>query len=452
MTATRVSPRQIGLDNPVSIFNFLSRAQIDDVTSRTGAIPLDTAFAAAVNSIATTTGGVIDCPPGVYNFTGGNVFAQSKRIVIRGSGAGVSGSGATVFKHTGNNTCFTFNAANLWARVALEDFEVQGNNGALANFASLSDASGYSTNRISGSGYASGAFFVLHNKIAWTEQFVAEDCMLRDALAGFMFKRTAASGGTDSFFGFTLHNISCVPGGNGALVYMASTVGNELLLYGADISCRLWHEVGGTMGFFVSDYSTFVQSRVLVLQDGMPIVDGTDALTFRQFGSGQIDVNAQILAQQGVNYYSTAALGATPTIRLPRELYNCDPSYGQGQLSGPLCRVRGAAYSMGDAAQVIDKTFLIDTLQRHSSYRVRLYCYGTNYAYDATYIVSVSDLSYIAGVTKIAGLDTANFKCQTFNTVAEGTYQLNDGLAFQVIVNAATIGVSLAWKMEMEML
>lgn len=433
-----------------------------------GADPLgvvdSTAAIQSALDVVKDKGGTLFFPAGQYSVSGNISATISSSVVLKGASRGylsaAGDSGGTKIIHTGNNTCFDFQATDIWASVDIDGFEVKGTSiGSSAVFANYSDSWGSSFRNSAVIGYSGGTIVRLWNKTAWTEGFFAENLMLRDALKAFEFRRTSATGGTDSFYRFSTRNVNVVPGANGAAFHMNSTADNAMLLYGADIDVSLWFEIGGAVGFFIGDYCRFGDSTVKVKQDGIVTPDATDHFTFWQYTSAPmtlaqsfIDVEGSINAQQ-TNYYYVNALPTGSSIRLLKALLKPEfPEYASTDQLAPTIRVKGAKARFGDASQATNKTFVVDSLPALSNYRVTLTAYGTNLVSKAVYEVAVYDNNLLADVRLVAGYADGNILCRVFGGGTHHSFSAGNGLKFDVVVNAATFGANVSWVAEMEML
>src|ERR1700749_3683780 len=430
----------------------------------TGIVPCDTVMVNAIAVQQANGGGTIQLPPGTLTFTGGNVFALTKPLRIQGAGNATSYSpGGTAISHTGNNTCFDFTAnASLVAATTLEDLHVLGNSGSSAIFANFSDSYGNTIRRITVENYTAGICIQLWNKLQYTEGFVAEDWDLRQFAAGFNFKPTQATGGTNSFFGFQCRNVEMVPGGNGSGFLMNSNSTNgQLVVYASKIGVNYSIIAGGSRLFFVGGYSVFTQSQCWVGQDGTPTVDGSDNYTFFQYSpagaadpnGGYINVDCKFKPS---DFYSTSALASGSLIKIQNEaVFSSQQSSRSGvssYLGQPNARVRGATVFFGDTAQTINKTLTVSSMQPGTKYKAMLHCYATGGALinDATYEIDNYDVGVLSSVTKLAGIDSSNAKCQVFGGGTGGAG--GTGLCFDILIEAATIGVSTSWTLELEMM
>ena len=424
----------------------------------------DTAAIQAAVDYVKDLGGTIFFPRGQYSVSGGISATVSASVILKGASQGylsaAGDAGGTKIIHTGDNTCFDFQAANIWASVVVDGFEVRGTSaGSNSVFVNYSDSWGSSFRNSIVTGYTGGTIVRLWNKTAWTEGFFAENLMLRDSLKAFEFKRTAATGGTDSFYRFSARNVNVVPGPNGAAFHMFSTAGNQMHLYGADIDVSLWFEVGGAGGFFIGNYCRFGDSTVRVKQDGIVTPGATDHFTFRQYTDAPgtsaqsfIDIEGSVNAQQS-NYYYVNALPTGSSIRLLKALLKPEfPEYASIDQLSPTIRVKGAKVRFGDASQASNKTFVVDSLPALSNYRVTLTAYGINLVSKAVYEVAVYDKNLLADVRLVAGYADANVICRVFGGGAHHSFSAGNGLKFEVVVNAATAGVNISWCVEIEVL
>lgn len=431
----------------------------------TGVRASDFAVERAVALVQSSGGGVVQfLAGGSYLFAGGNVFNITKPIKFLGSGTGASFSvGGTRFTHTGNNICFNFQAGlSLLAAVTLEGFNVIGpTTGKSAIFASFSDSYGNTIRRCVIENYQEGGSIQLWNRVRWTEGFIIEDSNFRLFGFGVNFKRTSSSGGAESFFGFTTRNFCIVPGRNGAGLLLNSTATNNLVLYAANIDIRTSIIAGGTRVFFVGGYSVFAQSTCTISQDGTPNVLGTDGYTFFQNSpggrndpnGGYINVDAKFKAQ---DIYSTSQLGATANVHLQNNLVFSTQQGGRSAVAGyiglPNARVRGATIMVGDTNQTINKTFTFTGMQPGTRYRAHLHMFAVGGAsiVEATYEICHFDEGLISPVTRVSGSDTAAVQCRTVGGAA--ALSAGTGNSFELMLNAATVGVSCSYTLELEML
>lgn len=436
---------------------------VDFGADPSGSVDASTAIQAAIDFVK-NKGGTVFFPSGQYSVSGNIGATVSSSIVLKGASRGylssAGDSGGSKIIHTGNNTCFDFQFSDIWASVDIDGFEVKGSStGSSAVFANYSDSWGSSLRNCHVIGYSNGTIVRLWNKTAWTEGFFAENLMLRDAFRAFEFKRTSATGGTDSFYRFSTRNVNVVPGANGAAFHMLSTAGNAMLLYGADIDVSLWFEVGGAVGFFIGDYCRFGDSTIKVKQDGIATPDATDHFTFWQYtaapgtiAQSYIDVEGSVNAQQTNHYY----VGTLPTgspIRLFKSLMKPEyPGYLSIDQLAPTIRVKGAKVRFGDSSQSNNKTFVVDSLPSVSNYRVTLTAFGTNLVSKAVYEVVVYDNNTLADVKLVSGYANGDIFCRVFGGGTQHSFSAGNGLKFEVVVNAATFGANVSWAVEMEML
>lgn len=430
----------------------------------TGNTDSSAAIQAAIDYVK-TLGGTVLFPRGQYSVLGNISATVSAGVTLKGASQGYlsspGDSGGTKIIHTGNNTCFDFQAADIWASVVLDGFEVSGTStGSSAVFINYSDSWGSGFKNSTVKGYSGGAIVRLWNKTAWTEGFIAENLMLRDALRAFKFERTSSTGGTDSFYRFSARNVNIVPGSNGVGFHMFSASNNPLLLYGADIDVSFWFETGGAVGFFVGDYCRFVQSTVNVKQDGIPIPGATDNYTVWQYSTAPgtaaqsfIDVEGSINTQQGADYYSTSALASGSNIRVMNAVVKSSaPAYTSLDRISPPVRVKGARTRFGDSSQATNKTFTVDELPALSSYKITLTAYATNLLVKAAYVVSNYDHNTLSDVTLVSGYASPNVFCRVAGGGTGHAFSSGNGLKFDVVVNAATFGANVSWVVEIEML
>lgn len=86
---------QSKLQETVSVFDFMTAAQIADVKARTGSINVAAAIQAAVNSLS-ASGGVVYFPPGVYLVSSTIAITGKSNVVLKGIGYSGSWTSSTL--------------------------------------------------------------------------------------------------------------------------------------------------------------------------------------------------------------------------------------------------------------------------------------------------------------------------------------------------------------------
>lgn len=420
-----------------------------------------TAFSLALQ--AASSGGAIYLPKGTYVVDGGFEVSYSKTIKIFGDGAGLDQSGTStgvsVIKHVGDNLCFKFTPSSLWAKVQIEDLSVFGNNGASANFVEFSDSWNNIVQNVMTSGYALGAVVRLVNRTTWTENFNLINTMFRGCLYGVKFERVSATGGTNSFYGTYAKNACFSPTGGGTGFHARSTVGNEIKIYASQLDYLCEFPQGGISGILIGEYCRLVDSVITVHNDAIPFPSATDSFAIRQVQTdpalvgGYIDAVGTTVCQQGTFYnVSSLASGSSIVVHnaLLKPAYNAINNTTTGL--GPSARLKGLKYKFGDPNQTTNKTFYIDKLQFYTSYKINLYAHGVNLTNNATYIVSVYDNNTLPSVDLVSGYDDANAFMQVIGGAAGHSFSAGNGLICELQINAATLGNSIDWMCEVEML
>ena len=207
------------------------------VPAPTGDAATDTAnIQTAIDSASTAGGGNVILSVGSYATD--TTITVPHRVRLIGQGAG-----GTVIAYSGTGIAVQHAPATeaYDARAGIGDLSIGGTSAAGATGLEVSDTYGFG---IFGSVVVLdftgvGACGVrLHNKLRWTEATQADDLHIRNCTTSLAFKRTAASGGHESF-GWTKMNVSInVPaGGVGVDVGEA---GDDCLLYNSVMFTAVW--------------------------------------------------------------------------------------------------------------------------------------------------------------------------------------------------------------------
>lgn len=130
---------------PISLFEFMTEAQRNDVSAGTGAVDVTAAVQAAVTHVQTLPfGGTIFAPAGKYRLTSTVTFNLSKYIRVYGEGKATRFFGATGFGHL-----FTVTTSSSSAHGSIfEDFMMVGAASGTTSGISLTDANTFQLNRI----------------------------------------------------------------------------------------------------------------------------------------------------------------------------------------------------------------------------------------------------------------------------------------------------------------
>jgi len=363
--------------------------------------------------------------------------------------------------HTGNNVGITFDgSSSLFVRAIVENFRIVGNTGAGASFSEHSDSWGHKLQNIYISGYEASAAFIVHNNTRWTEDFQMTNIMSRENLQMVRFKRTAANGGTSSFFGFKTRDVWHQYGvANSNAFRMSSTaVGEGLSLYGADIQIGGWFEVGGGhRTFYVGDNNSFTDSKVLFRLDGFGgLTDGSDLWSVFTTSGGRVDIQAVTASQQGGSIDLT--LVGTSTLGAVRHFVNQNDKFDIFGAS-PRCRVRGAKIRWKLDSVTTDRTYTIDYLPAFSTWKATMRVSGPNNEFSEHYTISVNDSDFLARVisqsipaTSVSDTIATNFKLQAIGGGTGGGFSAGNGGKFEWAVLAATEGDTYTAELELEML
>jgi hypothetical protein len=393
------------------------------------------------------------------NLTGGVVIPLDiNGVVIGGPDGGIS---EPVVTHTGDNVGITFQGDMfLFSRAKVESVRLFGNAGLNAIGFEFQDSWNNGVEHVYPSGYTNGSFVQLHNRKGWTEGFYMKDIMSRANKHSVIFKRTAASGGTDSFFGFKTdrlwHQFS-VPNSVAIDLPSSASAGDGLNLYGANIDIGGWYDdAGGHRPFVVGDYNKFVESTVITKLDGYGGSVGGDFYTFRTSSLGRIDVETRTLNQQGNSLDVSAISGGT--LIAPSLLVSQDNKFDNVD-AGPRCRAKGARLKIIASGVSDDRTYVIDNLPSYSTWRVIMTVKGTGVEFSEAYEVDVTSANFRSRViskavpaTSTTDTVATNFKLQAEGGGTGGNFVVNGGSTFEWVVNAATEGDTYTSTLEIEMM
>lgn len=382
------------------------------------------------------------------------------------SGIEIAGPGewlSCAVSHTGDNTGIAFTkgaSTTLFSQAKLAGIRVLGNSGASACFAEFQDSWGCGVKDFFGSGYSNSHLIRLHNRTGWTEGFHMQNVMSRSNKAMVAFKRTAASGGTGSFFGLYARDVWHRFGVGNSLAFDLSDSAAPLLLYGADIEIGGWFESGGGHRYFaVGANNSFVDSVVTLRADGFGgMTDGSDLYLFRTSAStSRIDVEARTLCQQG-NSINVSALASGSVVGSVRHIVSQNNKFDHVN-SRPCCRVKGAKIRFIQTGITTDKTLVIDNLPSYSTWKATLTANGSNVEFVEEYRIEVGEQNWLArvvslGVTATATVDTinANIKLQAVGGGTGGGFSASGGSRFEWKMFAATLAATYESTLELEML
>lgn len=422
--------------------------------------PLTNAWAACVRTGATRIKIPTNTPTTGYTLNGGLVFQYPVAGVVI-SGDSDTYQGVTI-NHTGNNTGLTFQKspeANLFSRVRIEFLRVLGNGGSSANFAEFQDSWRCGATSCWGSLYTLGAMFVLHNRTVWTENAYFSDILSRSNKYGIMVKRTASSGGTDSFYGLQIqmHHQFAVANSSGFAMPSLPDAVNKCRVYGtSSIEVGGWYEAaGGHQAILIGDYQEWEESPAIVRTDGTGgITNGTDMRAVNVSGANsRCDIYLKCLFMQGL-YTDVSTLGSGTTLNGFAQALNVTAGLNLTTFGRNIARARGARYKW-QISTTDDKSFVVASLPGYSTYRATLTVKAVNMEVSHTYIINTHGANNLAEVTPIntfSGSGWGNFKLKPFNGGTGGGSSVGNGNKISWDHLASTFGVTSAATLEIEML
>lgn len=394
------------------------------------------------------------------NLTGGlEINLGANGIVI--GGPSIGGVRQPVITHTGDNIGIKFiGAANLWARGSLQNMRIIGNAGSNAVCVEFQDSWHNSVKHLFGTDYTNGALIQVHNYSLWTENFTIDDVMSRTNKYGVRLKRTAAMGGTASFFAFNTKNYwhqFGVPDSYAIYSPNSASSSEAIALYGCNIEVGGWFEVGGGHRTIqIGDYNSLVESSVITRLDGYGGLLGTDLYTFSTTQLGLIDIEARTLNQQGGFADVSAQVGGT--LLAPRALVS---QFLKSDHKGPRprCRAKGATITMIAEDIADDRTYTIDDLPVYSRWRATLTVEGPNLEFSEIYEITVPSIDFTTRVisqsiptTSTAESVNPNIQLQSFGGGTGGNFLVNGSGKIEWKINAATLGNTYTSTLELEML
>jgi hypothetical protein len=236
-----VTDRIAALEGASSSSGFIVMAAPTGV-SATDTAAINTALTAA----SSAGGGTIIAQEGEYVTSGGHTVPRRTRIVGMGAGA-------TSFRHTGNNSCFTHEGDTTTAtytteRAGFEHFWLKGNSGASAVGIEVRGSYGTFCRHVvigdhTGAGgayaYTSGIGLLLNNATSgtWVEGFTADHLHLLFNATGLQFRRGA---GTNSFGYTKLTNFEINIPASGTGIDVGN--GGQVTPYNATFTGNIWYE------------------------------------------------------------------------------------------------------------------------------------------------------------------------------------------------------------------
>lgn len=397
-------------------------------------------------------------PTEAYVLNGGLTFSiPVAGIVISGDCDTYQG---VSISHTGNNTGLTFQKSadsNLFSRVRIEFLRVLGNAGAAANFAEFQDTWRCGATSCWGSLYTLGAMFVLHNRTQWTENAFFTDIMSRSNKYGIMVKRTASSGGTDSFYGLQvqMHHQFAVANSSALAMPTLSDATNACTIYSAKLDIAGWYEAqGGHQAVLIGDYQHMLDSDVLVRTDGTGgVTTGTDMRAVNASGvNSRCDIYLRCIYQQG-QYTDVSSIATGSSLGGFAQSLNA-VNISTAANGRSIARARGARYKW-QLSTALDKSFTLTNLPCYSSFRAVLSTKGTNMETSHTYIINTHGFNNLAEVVPIntyAGTGWDKFRLKPFGGGTGGSFSSGNGGKVTWDHLAAAFGQSVDATLEIEML
>lgn len=397
-------------------------------------------------------------PTEAYILNGGLTFSiPVAGIVISGDCDTYQG---VSISHTGNNTGLTFQKSadsNLFSRVRIEFLRVLGNAGAAANFAEFQDTWRCGATSCWGSLYTLGAMFVLHNRTQWTENAFFTDIMSRSNKYGIMVKRTASSGGTDSFYGLQvqMHHQFAVANSSALAMPTLPDATNACTIYSGRLDIAGWYEAqGGHQAILIGDYQHMLDTDVLVRTDGTGgVTTGADMRAVNASSlNSRCDIYLRCIYQQG-QYTDVSSIATGSSIGGFAQSLNV-VNLSTAVNGRNIARARGARYKW-QLSTALDKSFTVTNLPCYSSFRAVLSTKGTNMETSHTYIINTHGFNNLAEVVPIntyAGTNWDKFRLKPFGGGTGGSFSSANGGKITWDHLSATFGAIVDATLEIEML
>lgn len=203
-------------------------------------------------AIATCTargGGVVRIPGSTGQIQTSGAHAIPPGVVVTGDGPL-----ATVIKHTGNNTCFSYSEGASPTGVktgGMSGFTLLGNSGASAVGIRAGDCYGCLVqdvvvgSRTAADQYSAGVGVLLQSVSYWTENVILRNVRSVLNATGVRFERANASPAMNSFGYTELWGLSVQVPSNGVGIDFGGPANQAILVYHAVLDAHLWIGVAG---------------------------------------------------------------------------------------------------------------------------------------------------------------------------------------------------------------